>query len=66
MVEVRWTTQSIEDIKNIAEFIGKDSTRYAELQVEQFFESVSSLEEFPKAGRVVPEIGDQSLRELIV
>ena len=39
MVEVRWTPQSIEDIENIGKFIAKDSTRFAEIQVEDFFES---------------------------
>jgi plasmid stabilization system protein ParE len=66
MAEVRWTTQSIEDINNIAEFIAKDSIRYAEIQVEEFFDSAVCLEEFPKTGRIVPEVGDNSLRELIV
>ena len=37
MVEINWTTQSIEDINHIAEFISKDSEKYAKLQVERFF-----------------------------
>ena len=66
MVEVRWTTQAIEDIENVAEYIGRDSIRYAEVQVEDFFDSVFVLEEFPKTGRIVPEVNDKNLRELIV
>jgi toxin ParE1/3/4 len=66
MVEVRWTTQSLEDIDNIAAYIAKDSIRYAELQVEDFLESALRLQKFPKIGRIVPEVGDKNLRELIV
>ena len=66
MVEVRWTEQSIEDIEHIAEYIAKDSIKYAEIQVEDFFEAVLSLNEFPKTGRIVPEVGDKDLRELII
>jgi toxin ParE1/3/4 len=66
MAEVRWTNQSLDDINNIAEFIAKDSVRYATLQVERFFELSEILEQQPNAGRVVPEFHDETLRELIL
>ncbi len=66
MVEVKWTEQSIEDINNIAEFISKDSVKYARLQVNIFFETCKILEQFPNAGRIVPETGKVNIRELIV
>jgi toxin ParE1/3/4 len=65
MVEVKWTNQSIDDINNIAEFIAKDSVKYAELQVATFFETCKILEQFPKIGRIVPEVGKENIRELI-
>ena len=65
MVEVRWTAQSIEDIENIAEYIAKDSPKFASLQTNLFFKSVAILENFPKAGRMVPELGNKKVRELI-
>ena len=37
MVKVIWTDQSIDDINNIAEFIAKDSFKYAQIQVNTFF-----------------------------
>ena len=55
MVDVNWTIQSINDIENIAEYIAKDSAKYAQLQVQDFFASAKILEQFPKAGRIVPE-----------
>lgn len=66
MVEVRWTPQSIEDIGNVAEFISKDSRKYALIQVQYFFEAAEILENFPKSGRIVPELDNKDIRELIV
>lgn len=66
MVEVKWTNQSIDDINSIAEFISKDSIRYAYLQVENFFETSKILEQFPNVGRIVPEVGKENIRELIL
>jgi plasmid stabilization system protein ParE len=69
MAEVRWTSQALDDIENIAEFIANDSPRYARyagIQVSVFFDSVLCLQEFPKTGRIVPEAGDKNIRELIV
>ena len=66
MVEIRWTEQALEDIDNIAEFIAKDSVKYAKIQVHRFFERVEILKTQPRSGRVVPEIGDEKIRELIM
>jgi toxin ParE1/3/4 len=66
MVIVKWSDQSISDIQNIAEFISKDSPKYARIQVNTFFERCEVLEHFPYSGRVVPEAGKENIRELIV
>lgn len=66
MVEVTWTLQSIEDIENIASYIAKDSEKYAQIQVQDFFEAAEMLEEYPKAGLIVPEINNKHIREIIV
>jgi len=66
MAEIRWTDQSLADIENIAEFIAKDSERYASIQVERFFDETIILEQFPYAGRIVPEIKNRYVREIIL
>ena len=66
MVEVKWSDQAIQDIENIAEYISLDSIHYAQLQVNDFFETAEILNEYPKAGRIVPEIKGKNIRELIV
>jgi len=65
MVKVIWTDQSIDDINNIAEFIAKDSFKYAQIQVNTFFDLALLLEKSPKMGRRVPGTNDDSIRELI-
>ena len=37
MDEVTWTSQRLEDIENIAEYIAKGSLKYARIQVANFF-----------------------------
>lgn len=66
MVEVRWTLQAIEDINGIAEFIARDSERYAEIQVMRFFAEEDCISSNPLAGRIVPEIAEHHIREVIV
>lgn len=51
--------------ENIAEFIAKDSETYARIQVERFFEETEILESFPLSGRIVPELKNATIREII-
>ncbi|MFN8715036.1 MAG: type II toxin-antitoxin system RelE/ParE family toxin [Bacteroidota bacterium] len=66
MVEVKWTRQAIGDVDSIAKYIATDSIKYAEIQVNRFFESAQILYNQPKAGRIVPEYNKVSLREIII
>lgn len=66
MAEIVWTNLSVNDIDNIAEYIALDSEKFAKIQVQRFFKEVEILEKFPETGRVVPEIGDDTIRELIL
>ena len=66
MTIVRWTLQAAEDLRSIRLFIERDSPRYARLVVEHLYESVSRLEAFPRSGRIVPELNQPEMRELIV
>jgi toxin ParE1/3/4 len=66
MAQVRWTPQAADDLDAITEFISQDSLHYATLFVLDVLQAVDRLSEFPKLGRVVPEIGDPSIREIIL
>lgn len=65
MVEVKWTDFAIENLNDIGDYIEKDSFQYAEIVVNYLFDSVDILEQNPLSGRLVPEFGDNSIRELI-
>lgn len=66
MVEVRWTLQASSDLDSIARFISKDSSQYARLFVTDVFQAVERLSRFPRSGRVVPELNDPVVREVIL
>ncbi len=65
MVKINWTDQAISDLTNIAEFIGKDSIKYARLTINNIRERVRQLKHFPESGEIVPEIEIVEIRELI-
>jgi plasmid stabilization system protein ParE len=60
-----WTDPSVEDLRAIRDYIGRDSDYYAADVVEQVVLSVERLLRFPKLGRVVPETQDENIRELV-
>ena len=65
MIKLRWTTQAVEDLEAIRNFIANDSAAYADLAVARLLEAVERLEHFPRSGRIVPEFSDPQLREII-
>jgi plasmid stabilization system protein ParE len=65
MVKVVWTDLAIDDLKSIHEYISKDSKFYADRIIAKLINRVDMLESYPQAGRVVPEFGNEEIRELI-
>jgi len=65
MVQINWTNQAKSDLKTIAEYISHDSVTYAKNQIIRIRGTVSILKNHPLSGRIVPEIGDPQIRELI-
>ncbi len=66
MTEVRWTPEAVADLRAIREFIERDSPRYGRLVAERLYDSITRLSAFPHSGRVVPELGREEMREVIV
>jgi addiction module RelE/StbE family toxin len=65
MAKIVWTDLSVFDLKEIFDYISKDSKRYAENQVKRIKEKTSILKTRPKTGRVVPELEIKEIREII-
>jgi len=66
MAQVRWTPQAAGDLDGVADFIAEDSPHFAGLFVMDVLQAVERLTDFPELGRIVPEVGDRSIRELIL
>jgi len=64
MAKVILSPLAIQDLKDIYEFISLDSVHYAEIVIERLLNQLTSLENFPARGRVVPEFQDQTIREI--
>jgi toxin ParE1/3/4 len=65
MAEIVWSPRATKDIDEIASYIAKDSLQYAQAQVRLFFSTAQVLESFPYRGRIVPEIGLSTIRQLL-
>lgn len=63
---VVWSPEAVEDLETIAEFIGRDSAFYASSVVTKVLAVSRSLAEAPFIGRVVPELGDDRIRERFI
>jgi addiction module RelE/StbE family toxin len=66
MVRLNWTEQSVEDLNSIAEYIARDSVKYAKLQIKRIQFRARQLKKQPQSGRIVPETDDPSIKELII
>ncbi|MBI3007101.1 MAG: type II toxin-antitoxin system RelE/ParE family toxin [candidate division NC10 bacterium] len=66
MAQVSWTSQALDDVEALCLFIARDAPRYAEVFADRVFRVTDRLARFPRSGRVVPEIGREDIREIIV
>ena len=65
MDKIIWAPAALKDIDSIAQYIERDSVDQAVLFVTRVIEMVDRLKEFPRSGRVIPEINDAHCREII-
>jgi plasmid stabilization system protein ParE len=65
MVQINWTLQATSDLKDIAEYISKDSKKYAKLQIVRIRFRTRILTSQIYSGKNVMEIGKNNIRELI-
>jgi len=66
MARLIWTLQAVEDMEAICNFIARDSPRYAQLFAQRVFSAAERLSLFPSSGRVVPEILQDDIREVLL
>lgn len=63
---VAWTETAWRDLERIADHIAEDSPGYAAALVRHIRDQARSLEEMAERGRVVPELDQPTVRELVV
>jgi len=66
LAKVRWAERARDDLREIYDFIARDSPRAAEALVERVLHSTERLPSFPESGRTVPEFPNLGFRELLV
>lgn len=64
--DVIWASEALDDIDAIAAYIARDSLVHARRVVAALFELSDLLLTQPRLGRVVPERGDETIREHFV
>ncbi|MEI8048224.1 MAG: type II toxin-antitoxin system RelE/ParE family toxin [Bacteroidota bacterium] len=65
MVKIVWTDLSVFELKDIYDYIAIDSQRYARNQVDRIKSKTLILKTMPETGRIVPELENNEIRELI-
>jgi plasmid stabilization system protein ParE len=63
---VSWRPEAFEDLEEIERFVARDSATYARLLAQRIVDASARLAAFPDSGRIVPELQDERIREVIV
>jgi toxin ParE1/3/4 len=66
VTRIVWAPQALDDVAAIRYYLSRSSAEYANIIVELIVSAVDRLERHPRSGRIVPEVGDPSLRKVIV
>lgn len=62
---MNWSPLAISRLSEVANYIALDNPVAAERWVEKVFALVEKLSDFPERGRMVPEVGNKAIREII-
>ena len=65
MAKIIFSKTARFDLKEIIEYIKRDSVRYAYLEKEKIVAAIEKLLTQPSLGRIVPELDNENYRELI-
>ena len=65
MGQVRWTEEASRNLEDIFNYVAKNSAVYADRLVKTIISSTSKLVRMPRCGRMVPELKNHDIRELI-
>ncbi|CAO1665054.1 MAG: type II toxin-antitoxin system RelE/ParE family toxin [Gammaproteobacteria bacterium] len=66
MAEVIWTEPALQELNAIAEYIALDNPGAASRLLEEIFDKIERLEDFPQSGRMPAELPNSVYREVVV
>ena len=61
---VRWTDHAKTQLRDIHQYIARDSSVYAKRVTEALVNKTIGLDDLPRIGRIVPELNEETVREL--
>jgi toxin ParE1/3/4 len=64
-MKIRWSYEALDRLIEIEDYISKDSSVRAIQFVDQLIEHAELLSEKPLMGRIVPELANPDIRELV-
>ena len=66
MIEILWTQQGEEDFFQIYSYLNKFDPIFGEVFFENVIEKIELLGKFPYIGRIVPELNNNRIREMLL
>jgi plasmid stabilization system protein ParE len=66
MAQVTWTPQALDDLDAICLFIARDAPQVAAVFADRAFRATDRLADYPRSGRIVPELEVENIREIIL
>ncbi len=66
MAEVIWTEPALQELDAIAEYIALDDPAAASLLVKTVLEKTKRLQDFPRSGRIPPELPNSVYRDIVI
>lgn len=64
-MRIIWTTTALRRLDGYAQEIARGDQDRARAWVDEVFAAVTRLEQFPESGRMVPEVGKSTVREIL-
>ncbi len=65
-MKIKWSPLSLDKLTSIVNYISEDQPTAAETLVNAIFQALERLSDFPKSGRIVPELENPKYREILV
>jgi len=65
MVEIRWSPLATDDYESVISYYEKTAPKFAQNFAKKIIIIIENLSKFPKMGRIVPEIENIEIREIL-